>query len=536
MIDIEIPQPEERGRRYRFFEILPGALSWFILTLPIVLSFISVRLAAVFVLGYLLFYFIRAMATNVRAFQGYRRLRHYEKLNWSQLVDELELLEAPKQAKRPKWHGSNIERVSTQGHMIKPSEILHVAMIAMYKESQAVVEPTVLSVLNGDYDPKHIILMIAYEERGGKRTHEVATAMLKKYGDKFYDAMIVEHPKDIEGEVIGKGGNITYAGRVLQRYIEGQGIDPINVIVTTLDADNQPHPKYFSALTYVYCSCEDPTYISFQPIAMYTKNIWDAPAPMRVLATGNTLWNVVLTMRPHVLRNFSAHAQGLNALIETDFWSVRTVVEDGHQFWRTYFRFESNHTVYPIYLPIYQDAVLADTYTRTLKAQFIQLRRWTYGASDIAYVIEKGFFTKNNIPLYKMFAKLGRLLEGHVNWAVAPILLASSAFIPSLLNPDSFAANELPLVVSRVQQIALTGLLVALFICLKTLPPKPARYKKRRSLWMVLQWAYMPIITLVYSSAAALNSQTRLMFKKYLDKFDVTEKAVINEESGKAEL
>jgi hypothetical protein len=97
--------------------------------------------------------------------------------------------------------------------------------------------------------------------------------------------------------------------------------------------------------------------VSYQPLPIYTNNIWDAPAPMRVIATGNSFWNIVLGLRPHMLRNFSSHAQSMAALIDTDFWSVRTIVEDGHQFWRTYFRFDGRHEVYPIFTPIFQDAV-----------------------------------------------------------------------------------------------------------------------------------------------------------------------------------
>jgi hypothetical protein len=48
---------------------------------------------------------------------------------------------------------------------------------------------------------------------------------------------------------------------------------------------------------------------------------------------------------------------------------------------------------------------------------------------------------------------------------------------------------------------------------------------------MVLQWAYLPVVGLVYSASAALNSQTRLMFGWYLDKFDVTDKAVVDADS-----
>jgi hypothetical protein len=46
---------------------------------------------------------------------------------------------------------------------------------------------------------------------------------------------------------------------------------------------------------------------------------------------------------------------------------------------------------------------------------------------------------------------------------------------------------------------------------------------------MVLQWIYLPVTSIAYSSFAAINSQTRLMFGWYLGTFDVTEKAVKSE-------
>ncbi len=198
---------------------------------------------------------------------------------------------------------------------------------------------------------------------------------------------------------------------------------------------------------------------------------------MRVIATGNSFWNLVLSLRPHVIRNFSAHAQNMAALIDTDFWSVRTIVEDGHQFWRTYFRYDGKHEVYPIYVPIYQDAVLAEGYRRTLKAQFIQIRRWAWGASDISYVWTKAFLTPNDVPRRDAVAKLARLIESHVSWATGPLLLAFSAFVPILFNTDDIVANQLPNLVSSIQRIAMVGLAVTMFLSFKSLPPKPARYK-----------------------------------------------------------
>lgn len=542
MKNIEIPYQEERGRRYRFFEMLPGLLTWTILALPFALAFLNlsvtvnrqpVPLAMVFILGYLILWFAKTLGLNVRAIQGYKQITMQQKLPWRQMINELSSGKVDQPSKFvPTWHYENVTQNIAEQSPITPDNIVHVAMVAAYNETIDVLEPTVLSILDSDYDMKKVILVFAYEGRDGARSEEACLELVKKYGKKFKHTMAIKHPL-IEKEVRGKGGNITYAGRKLEEYIKKQKLDPLDVIVTTLDSDNRPHKQYFAALTYLYSITPDPRYVSYQPIPMYTNNIWDAPAPMRVIATGNSFWNIILSMRPHMIRNFSSHAQSLASLIDTDYWSVRTIVEDGHQFWRTYFRYDGRHEVYPLYVPIYQDAVLSETYRKSLKMQFIQLRRWAYGASDIAYVAEKGFFTKNRVPRFDMLAKFFRLLEGHVTWAVAPLLLAFSAFIPSLFHPDSFAAVQLPIIASRIQTIALTGILITLFLSLKLLPPKPERYKRRRTVWMMLQWVMLPLTTVAYNSLAALVSQTRLMFGRYLDNFDVTDKAVVTDKSKK---
>ena len=144
-------------------------------------------------------------------------------------------------------------------------------------------------------------------------------------------------------------------------------------------------------------------------------------------------------------------------------------------------------------------------------------------------MVDKGFFRKNKVPRFDLFTKTWRLFEGHVNWAVGSILILFGGFIPSLFHPKDIAANELPIVVSRVQTVAIVALLITIFLSLKTLPPKPQRYKRHRSLFMIIQWVYLPVTTVVYNSFAAYYSQTRLMLGKYMSKFDVTEKGVVVE-------
>ncbi|MBI4033544.1 glycosyltransferase family 2 protein [Candidatus Saccharibacteria bacterium] len=527
MRSIEIPQPGERDWRYRTLEILPGLLTWIILSLPVVLSIVNPILAAYFILAYLLLWFARAMGLNVRSLQGWRNMNQHQRTSWDELNKDLEVLE-PHTKNAPKWHARNLERVRQyipEQRRIKPSEVYHAVIIAFWNESRDVLEPTVRSVVEADYDPKKIILILAYEQRGGPEVEALAKGLIKNYGHHFYHTEAVMHPWPMIGEVVGKGGNVTFTARRLKKYLEEEKIDPTRVLVTTLDADNRPHKKYFGALTYTYCSTEEPKNASYQPIAMFTNNIWDAPALMRVVAAGNSFWNVVLSLRPHLLRNFSAHAQPMSALIDTDFWSVRTIVEDGHQYWRTFFRYDGKHDVFPIYVPIYQDAVLTENYRRTLKMQFKQVQRWSYGSSDIAYVFYNGFLKKNRVPRLKMIARFGRLLEGHISWSTAPLILLLAALVPFLINPQSYLTNQLPQVARWVQTVATAGILISLYLSFRSLPPKPERYKRRRTFLMVIQWVLLPVTTIVYGAFAAINSQTRLMFGWYLG-WTLTEKAV----------
>ena len=179
--------------------------------------------------------------------------------------------------------------------------------------------------------------------------------------------------------------------------------------------------------------------------------------------------------------------------------------------------------------PIYQDAVSAGSIRKTISEQFKQLRRWAYGASDVPYVAYTGFFKKNSVPKIDLLFKLLRLIEGHVSWATSALILLFGALVPVYINPgakETIIANQLPDIASRIQQVALVGIFATLFLSIKLLPPRPERYGRWRYIPMGLQWLLMPFTSIIFASTAALNSQTRLMFGKYLDVFDATIKVV----------
>jgi hypothetical protein len=108
-------------------------------------------------------------------------------------------------------------------------------------------------------------------------------------------------------------------------------------MVTTLDADSNVSPHYFAMMTYSYLTQSDRKYKSYQPMIFFFNNFRDVPFFSKMVSMGNSFWIMFNAVKKYGTRNFSTHMQPLDALIELDFWSVQTIVEDGHQFWRSYF-------------------------------------------------------------------------------------------------------------------------------------------------------------------------------------------------------
>ncbi len=537
MKDLEIPLGKRRPL-YRFFEILPGLLSYAAVALLFILSLISPVLGAIYLLVVVATTFVKAIATAFRTVQGYKVVQRAKRVDWRKRLEDLEdpheayerLRDQTNDSYDFQEHVQNLRLLSAvEGKSEpKPHQIYHAVIMTAYNEGLATLVPSVEAVRDSTFPNERIIYVLAYEERGGGEMEQTAKELKKQFRGVFKDFILVKHPDGLKGEIMGKGPNLTYAGEHLAKYVEDRHITKENVIVTSLDSDNRVSKKYFDYVAYEFLVRPDRQHYSYQPVSLFTNNIWDASAPMRVIAMSNSFFNIISTMRPHLLRNFASHSQPLAALIGMDFWSKRTIVEDGHQYWRSLFYFEGKYDVVPIRVPIYQDAVIEETFVRTLKAQFVQLRRWDYGASDVAYVGAYLFSKQRKMPFLPLFAKFMRLLDGHVTLAMMAPIVAFGGWVPMLLNLGSRGAVawNLPNVVGWIQTIAAVGLIITVVMSLQILPKKPEKYKRKRHFFMVLQWVLMPVVAIVYQSAAAFYSQTRLMLGKYMEKFDVTRKVV----------
>jgi len=515
-----------RTRWYRFLEILPGLTSWLILTLPFIASFWYPQAVAIFIVIYVVIWFLRALKSSAFSLIAFFRYKRREELDWNHLLSFFS--DRPPTAQTPfeKKTVEAIKELKAKDNFKKADELYHVVIMPTYKEEKEVLDSSLKAFTEVDYPHERIIFVLATEERDRKRAEENAAYIEKKYAHVFGQFHVVMHPADMPNEIPAKGGNISYAGAYIAEKLRDQGVDFSNVVVTTLDADNRPHPKYFSVLTYHYLIESERKKRSYQSLAFFYNNIWEVPFINRLVALANSFWFLAESGESYRLFNAAAYALSLDALEEMDYWSRQTIIEDLHQFWRAYFHFKGNHKVIPLFIPVYQDALENKTYFTSLLGQYKQLRRWAWGAAEVAYGAMKWWKMRKEVPFCRTFIRVFYLYYVQVMWATGPVILFFNQSIPTITNPgfaNSLFAYNVQAALSVIFTIMLIGIVVYLLMTLLSLPRPTGRFRQWRFAGSLLQWLLLPFATIIYGSIPALDAQTRIMLGKRLG-FTVTEK------------
>ncbi|HUD21037.1 MAG TPA: glycosyltransferase family 2 protein [Candidatus Saccharimonadales bacterium] len=492
-------------RYSRTWEIVPGVLVWLTIIILIWLALFQPIAFAVIILCYAIYWLIKILMIATFLIAGFTRYRKERKIDW-------------------------LKRLETDFSDHYP-DLYHLVIVPTYKEDISILRHTLEALRTSNYDHQKIIAVVAFEGRDKLMAPEYARVLTHEYEHKFGHFLTTTHPSDIPGEVKGKGPNITWAGRRAKEFIDQKGYRYEDVIVTTLDADNRVNKDYLANLTWAYCNDPDPIHKSYQPIPMFFNNIWKVPLAVKLTTIGSTFWQMTQAMRPYYARNFSAQAQGLAALVKTDFWSVQTVVEDGHQYWRSYFAFKGNHYVVPIFVPVYMDAVQGDNLTDTLREQYLQRRRWYWGASDIPYVYSKSRGNKD-IPFVHKWLQFVRLAESHYTLATQTFFL-SLGWLPVVLHNDlrsTMIGYNFSILLNYAISSAWIGTVVTMLIASLLVPPRPGKTISYR-LTLLKEWILAPLVLpisgMLFGSLPSIDSQTRMMLNKPFTVFNVTKKAAI---------
>lgn len=481
-------------RLYRALEMLPAFLSFGTLILLVVLSFILPAWIAYFTIAFSVYWLFKTIFLSIHLHHNFKRLRASLATPWRE-----RLAEFPKEA------------VDT---------LAHVVIFPFYKEGYEVIEPSVRAVAETAYDTGRIAIVLAAEERAGDAARAEAERVAQEYAGRFLNIIVTVHPKDLPGELAGKGSNIAYAAdQARARILDARGIRYEDAIVSAFDVDTVAYPQYFACLTWHFLSQENPHAVSFQPVPLYNNNIWSAPTLSRLLAYSSTFWQMIEQERPERLCTFSSHAVSMRALHDVGYWQKNMVSEDSRIFWNLFMARDGEYAVVPMSYPVSMDANVAGTFFGTVANLYKQHRRWSYGAENIPYIIFH--FLKNpRIPLSKKIHHTGIQLEGFWSLATHPLILFAVGWLPLMVGGHEFNASvlsyNLPIIATWFLSFATMGLIVLAVFFVFLIPERPKEYPMRKSALMFVQWILVPLTMVVFSSIPGLDAQGRLALGKYL--------------------
>jgi hypothetical protein len=411
---------------------------------------------------------------------------------------------------------------------ITTQELLHWVILPMYNESADIIRETLTNLQKSHYDLKRIAITIAWEERKAEHFQSVLDEIIPEFQNIFGSLDYNIHPKDVDGEMAGKGANITHAAKQLfPKLLKQYGITADKVLVTTLDADTNVSPQYFAMMSYSYLTHPDRKYKSYQPMIFFFNNFRDVPFFSKMVSMGNSFWVMFNAVKKYGTRNFSTHMQPLDALIELDFWSVQTIVEDGHQFWRSYFGFEGRYECVPVYTTVYQDANNNGNMRKTAIAQYSQMRRWSHGAEDIPYALCMWIDQKKKVSFWRTLYEWGRLLEGILLWSTLHLVLLWGIGFSLIKDVEINSYISLGAFVGICMKFSY--IIMTIVICMQLLFCPWHKLTKIQAIKELLRFMvlYIPLIgfiLVIFSGAPAFHTQFALMIEKPMKKFNVTEK------------
>lgn len=480
----------------RLLEILPGFLSWITIILIVVLSWQFPSAIAIFIILFDIYWLLKTVYLSFHLRASFGKIRENSKIDW------LDKLAKGDNLKNGKWE-----------------DIHHLIILPMYKEQYEVVRESFASLANINYPKDKLIVVLAPEERAGEETRETAQKIENEFKDKFFRFLTVYHPADLPGEISGKGSNQAWAAKEAKKTI----IDPLkipyeNILLSVFDVDTQVPFDYFGRLTYVFLTCEKPQRSSFQPVPLFTNNIFQAPALARVIAFSSTFWQMIQQSRPERLTTFSSHSMPFKAIVEIGFWDKDVVSEDSRIFWQCYLHYGGDWRVEPLFCSVSMDANVAPAFWKTMANQYKQQRRWGWGCENIPYFL-KGFrkdsASEKRISAGKKLYWTFNIIESFHSWATNTIMLFALGWLPLFLGGANFnftlLSYNLPQITRLIMTLAMVGVVSSAILSVILLPPKPVWFKKRHYVFYFFQWLLMPVTLILFGAIPGLEAQTRMM-------------------------
>jgi cellulose synthase/poly-beta-1,6-N-acetylglucosamine synthase-like glycosyltransferase len=465
---------------------LLGLGTWVLVTLPVWGAIIAPLVLAWVILAFNTYWFIRSATLAIGSVVGYVRLRRAEKVDW------LSRARARKGFDR----------------------LHHLILIPTYSESDQVLRTTLNHLLAQDFPLDRVSVVLAFEGRD-TQAPERAARILRAYRSSFGNIFALFHQAR-PGEVPGKSSNLAWAGPRAHKMLERRGIPTANVLLTVCDADSRLHPRYLSALSYEHMVDPDSADHLYQPAILFHANMDRLPPWLRVSNCAYSAWSLARLSLGSRLVLQSTYSLPLELCAAVGYWDADVIPEDSRICFKVLLARGEPARVKPIFLPVMADAAEGATIWDTMVAQYRQIRRWAWGASDVTYVVAglaKSMTVRGRKP--RLAPVLG-FIEDHMSWPSHWFLITLGLNLVPLLAPV-FAHSAQGIAImgyaSMIMTMSLPCFLCAIAVdrLLRGMPVDPLEWFSEMFGWMLL-----PVLGLAFIALPALDAHTRLLFGRPL--------------------
>ncbi|MDO8657935.1 MAG: glycosyltransferase family 2 protein [Candidatus Levybacteria bacterium] len=483
------------NRTRRLIEILYGLSSWALILSPIWGSLLIPYVIAYFILFFDVYWFYKSFSLTITAYIASKKIRNAEKQNWLEKVEKL----------------NNFKKVN------------HIIIIPNFTEGVGILRKSIESIAKQSFPLKQIHVVLAMEERESS-SKEKAETLIKEYKDKFGGFFATFHP-DIIGEVKGKSSNEAYAGKAaFEKLIEKGQIDLDFATISSVDADSIFDKQYFSYLAYKFLENPKRHNTFWQSANVHYNNIWQVPAPTRIISFFGNLWRTGVLINGDRLITNATYTLSFKLLKEIGFWDTDVIPEDYRIFFKAFYMKKGHIWIEPIFLKTSMDAPLSTSYVKSLKNKYNQELRWSWGVSDDPLFI-KWWFTVPGVPFVRKTIILFHVLIDHFLWPVNWFIITIAANIMPFINPvftRTTLGYNLPRLAGFILTSCLLSLLILIIIDFRNGPKNTSNSKARKFLFP-LEFVLLPVAGFFLSTLPAIISHTKLMFGKRME-YKVTEK------------
>jgi hypothetical protein len=499
-----------------------------VFVLPLLLMEINYKLGLFFIAFYIAYWSVKVFESYYYVLRSYMKLLSLEKRDLSH--DPIIV----------KW-GAKLQ---------------HIVIVPIYTEPYDVIEENILSLLATEYLYRENLTVLLATESRASDAEAHAKAIIANHGNKGIHIVNIVHPADLPNEWRVKWSNITYAiksyekmraedssvsvmstiGDILPNseqdfstslslHSKWRGrLDPEHTFVSTIDTDTKVRPDFFSIVSYTFLSTDYRHHAIYQYAPVYSNNWRTGHFFARIIGIGTTMWQLFESQNPEFYRNFAVYGQSLTCLHKADYWDRYSIVEDGMQYWRSYFGWSGFFRIVNTPAICEMDLVAETDIIRTVRSQYKQLRRWSWGCTDVEYVIPQ-FVASRSIPTREKIRKTLYLIYNHLFWAGGPFMLFFIGYVPGIFYSidHSLAAFTVPIASSIVFTVLFATVVFPSLISIHIMR-RYTHFTTKDYVLNLIQWIAVPVLTLTLFSIPAIESQIRLFFGKRIDSFDTTQK------------